>query len=110
MVNTITKVYKSWIATMSNDELDTEFKVLQERAEKIKREVYDIGQEYLKLINEFEENHNDGNGIIRDACRELRNKLEHHNHLCIDDYSKEDDLEDFYFIDSSIEQFRLKGK
>ena len=54
MVNTITKVYKSWIATMSNDELDNKFKVLQERAEKIKREVYDIGQEYLKLIDEFE--------------------------------------------------------
>ena len=109
MVNTITKVYKSWIATMSNDELDTEFEVLQKRAEKIKREVYDIGQEYLKLIDEFEENHNDGNGIIRDACRKERNRLEHHNNLSIDDYSREDNLEDFHFLDTSIENFRLMG-
>jgi|TARA_R100000455_G_C6155435_1_gene42866 gamma-glutamylcyclotransferase (GGCT)/AIG2-like uncharacterized protein YtfP len=107
MVNTITKVYKSWIATMSNDKLDNKFEVLQKRAEKIKREVYDIGQEYLKLINEFEENHNDGNGIIRDACWKERNRLEHHNDLSIDDYSREDNLEDFHFLDTSIENFRL---
>ena len=107
MVNNITKIYPSWVAKMSSDELDNKFKVLQERAEKIKREVYDIGQEYLKLIDEFEDNHNDCNGIIRDACRELRNNLEHHNHLSIDDYSKEDNLEDFYFLDTSIENFRL---
>jgi len=109
MVNTITKVYKSWIATMSNDKLDNKFEVLQKRAEKIKKEVYDIGQEYLKLIDEFEENHNDGNGIIKDACRKERNRLEHHNNLSIDDYSREDNLEDFHFLDTSIENFRLMG-
>ena len=106
MVNTITKVYKSWIATMSNDKLDNKFEVLQKRAEKIKREVYDIGQEYLKLIDKFDE-HNDGNGQIEDACREERSRLEHHNHLSVDDYSREDNLEDFHFLDTSIENFRL---
>ena len=112
MVNTITKVYNSWIAKMSSDELDNKFKVLQERAEKIKREVYDIGQEYLKLIDKFDE-HNDGNGQIEDACREERNRLENNNYLTIDNYHRDTykaDLENFYFLDTSIEDFRLNKK
>ena len=62
MVNTITKVYNSWVAKMSSDELDNKFEVLQKRAEKIKREV-DIyilqdnfklsEQKALQLIEKF---------------------------------------------------------
>ena len=112
MVNTITKVYNSWVAKMSSDELDNKFEVLQKRAEKIKREVYDIGQEYLKLIDEFDE-HRDGNGQIEDACRVEKSRLENHNYLAIDDYHRDTykaDLENFYFLDTSIENFRLNKK
>ena len=112
MVNTITKVYNSWVAKMSSDELDNKFEVLQKRAEKIKKEVYDIGQEYLKLIDEFDE-HRDGNGQIEYACRVEKSRLENQNYLAIDDYHRDTykaDLENFYFLDTSIENFRLNKK